>query len=66
MNKFIYLAFIIGLRFQSVTAEEIRHLDPPLLEQINIGKKIVCHRPFRKKSPNISLERAYNKLEADT
>ena len=62
MSKLIYLTFIVVIAFQSANAEEIRHLRPPLLEQSNLGKKIVCLRPVRRKSPRISLERASDKI----
>lgn len=35
---------------------EIRHITPPQLDAAHLGKKILCHRPMRRGSPNFSVE----------
>jgi len=39
-----------------IMAREVRKMNPPKLETVNLGKKILCHRPMRRGAPNMSLE----------
>lgn len=43
---------------------EIRKITPPRLDNAHLGKKILCHRPMRYGSPNMSIEYKENKLIA--
>ncbi len=35
---------------------EVRHIKPPKLDEARLGKHILCHRPMRHGSPNLSVE----------
>ena len=41
---------------------EIRLISPPGLEDIHVSKKILCHRPYRDESPNLSLTLTKQKI----
>ena len=43
---------------------EVRKIKPPKLEASHLGKKILCHRPMRRGSPNMSVKRNNNKVIA--
>ena len=40
----------------TATAPEVRHITPPNLDGAHLGKRILCHRPMRHGSPNMSVE----------
>lgn len=40
----------------SSSVPEIRKITPPDLSQAHLGKRIICHRPMRHGSPNMSVE----------
>jgi D-amino-acid oxidase len=39
-----------------IMAREVRKMNPPKLEAVHLGKRILCHRPMRRGAPNMSLE----------
>lgn len=43
---------------------EVRKIIPPNLEITHLGKKILCHRPMRHGSPNMSVEQKDGKVIA--
>ncbi|MGA9826268.1 MAG: FAD-dependent oxidoreductase, partial [Methylocystis sp.] len=43
---------------------EVRKIKPPKLEASHLGKKILCHRPMRRGSPNMSVKGNNNKVIA--
>jgi D-amino-acid oxidase len=43
---------------------EIRKITPPKLDSAHLGKEILCHRPMRHGSPNMSVENKDNKVIA--
>ncbi|MGI4850598.1 MAG: FAD-dependent oxidoreductase [Janthinobacterium lividum] len=43
---------------------EIRHITPPELDEAHLGTKILCHRPLRHGSPNMSIEEIDDKIVA--
>jgi hypothetical protein len=38
------------------SAREVRRIDPPNLDAAHLGERILCHRPMRHGSPNLSVE----------
>lgn len=46
------------------TTVEVRKITPPRLSSKNIGKKVVCYRPMRRGSPNLSISTWKNKIVA--
>ena len=40
----------------TTTAPEVRRITPPNLDGAHLGKRILCHRPMRHGSPNMSVE----------
>ena len=43
---------------------EVRIIKPPKLEASHLGKNILCHRPMRRGSPNMSVKQNNNKIIA--
>lgn len=43
---------------------ELRKINPPKLEKAHLGKRILCHRPMRQGSPEMSVEEMNGKLIA--
>ncbi len=41
---------------------EVRRITPPKLGSNYLGKKILCHRPMRRGSPNMGVEHKYGKV----
>lgn len=69
MLKKIFLSiFVILLSITSVvtTAQplDVRHITPPKLQSTNLGEKILCHRPMRHGSPNMTVEEKDGKVIA--
>lgn len=61
--KFILLTFML---ISDVKAENtnvsVRKIIPPKLDTAYLGKKILCHRPMRHGSPNMSVTQVSNKI----
>lgn len=47
----------VGTRGKAASAE-IRRITPPNLSKAHLGQEILCHRPMRRGSPNMSVEMA--------
>lgn len=45
-------------------AREIRKINPPQLSEPYLGKRILCHRPMRKGSPAMFIQKTRNKIIA--
>lgn len=43
---------------------EVRIITPPNLDQDHLGKKILCHRPMRRGSPQMSVQKIEDKIVA--
>lgn len=41
---------------------EVRNITPPKIDAANIGKKILCYRPMRHGTPNLSLQKKNSKI----
>lgn len=44
---------------------DVRKIVPPDLKDVKLGQKILCHRPMRRGSPNMSVELIGNKVIAN-
>jgi hypothetical protein len=49
---------------ESATSAEIRRINPPNLESAHLGERILCYRPMRHGSPNLSVKQAGNQTIA--
>lgn len=47
---------IVGCAKMSTT-KEIRHINPPQLSTEHMGRRILCHRPMRRGTPNMTVEK---------
>lgn len=45
-------------------APEVRAITPPRLETANLGERILCHRPMRRGTPRLAVERIGSKVVA--
>ncbi len=64
--KIIYVAALLILAPLFANAEaEIRHITPPKLDSAHLDRKILCHRPMRHGSPNMSIEKVGSKVVAN-
>lgn len=43
---------------QAATSPDVRRINPPKLESAHLGERILCYRPMRHGSPNLSVEQA--------
>lgn len=59
-SRFVLFYFLLFIH--SVFSIEVRYLQPPKLDEGNIGKQIICYRPMRKEFPNFSLENTNQKI----
>lgn len=41
---------------------EIRRINPPILDEEHISRKVICYRPSRRGLPNLSVERIADKI----
>ena len=48
--------YLTGCATASGTPVEVRKLTPPKLDGAYLGQRILCYRPLRKGSPNMSIE----------
>jgi D-amino-acid oxidase len=67
MNKIKNYGLSLALIFSVVTevsAREIRKINPPRLEEAHLGKRILCHRPMRRGTPKMAIERIGNHVVA--
>jgi hypothetical protein len=55
---------IAGVSTLAVANTEVRKITPPNLDQMHLGKQILCHRPMRKGTPNMSVEYRNKKVIA--
>jgi D-amino-acid oxidase len=64
--KSVIFAFLTLLSpiYSYASEVEVRKIIPPRLESSNIGQKILCHRPMRHGSPNMSVEKQDDKVIA--
>ena len=63
--KFVCLAtLLVMIPLLSVADIEVRKITPPNLETTHLGRKILCHRPMRHGSPNMSVEKKDGKIIA--
>ena len=63
--RFIYMAALLFVMPMVVIATtEVRKITPPNLEVNHLGQKILCHRPMRHGSPNMSVEQIDGKVIA--
>jgi D-amino-acid oxidase len=62
--KFIFIAalLVMGIFFFKPSDYEIRKITPPNLETAHLGERIVCHRPMRRGTPNMTIEQKNDKL----
>ncbi len=61
--KFVFIASVLAAAlFFFNKGEEMRKINPPNLTGAHLGKKIVCHRPMRHGSPNMSVEKKGEKI----
>lgn len=52
-----FFAILLGTPLLlSATELEIRKITPPNLQEMHLGKKILCHRPMREGSPKMVIE----------
>ena len=58
------LIFLSICSVLSFAKTEIRKIKPPKLESMHLGKKILCYRPMRYGSPNVSVRREGKKIIA--
>lgn len=56
--------FIIIASYSAEPAVEIRKINPPKLTEHHLGKRILCHRPMRKGSPAMFIQKTQNKIIA--
>jgi D-amino-acid oxidase len=63
--RFICLLFftvvVISLYSKCILAE-IRNVKPPKLGSSHLGKRILCHRPMRRNSPRLDIQKFENKI----
>ncbi len=58
LRSFQYLSFILLTISAGFSSQpEVRRINPPKLEKAHIGDKILCHRPMRRGSPALRIER---------
>jgi len=62
-SLFFACLFLAGNAFAE-TQVDIRKITPPKLEKTNLGKKILCHRPMRRGTPEMKVEHVGDKLIA--
>ncbi len=63
--KSIYIAALIFITpIVAIATTEVRKITPPNLEANHLGQKILCHRPMRHGSPNMSVEQIDGKVIA--
>lgn len=53
--SFLYVLLLLAIPVVANDQVQIRYLKPPKLEKNNWGKQILCHRPMRRGSPNMSI-----------
>jgi D-amino-acid oxidase len=67
-NKlFLWSSFFLSILSFSLFIwcdREVRYITPPKLDDAHILKKVLCHRPMRRGSPNMSVERIGVKVVA--
>lgn len=49
---------------QEEVQREVRKITPPNLDQDHLGKRILCHRPMRRGSPQMSVQKIEDKIVA--
>ncbi len=49
---------------QEEVQREVRKITPPKLDVMHLGKKILCHRPMREGSPQMSIQEIEGKVVA--
>ncbi len=64
INFFYLAALLVIMPVCGVTSVEVRKIIPPKLDTVHLGEKILCHRPMRQGSPNMSIEQKNGKLIA--
>ena len=47
---------VVKMNVIKMNTIEVRKITPPNLKYTNLGRKILCHRPVRIGSPNMSVE----------
>ncbi len=64
--KFVCIAVLLSITSILARAEqiEVRKITPPKLDSAHLGKKILCYRPMRHGSPNMSIEEKDGKVIA--
>ncbi len=64
--KIIFIAILISsLSYTSFADMEVRKITPPKLDAAHLGKKILCHRPMRRGTPQLKIYRFGDKIIAD-
>ena len=51
----LFFAVISASSVRAHAQAEVRHITPPQLDTANLGEKILCHRPMRHGTPNMSV-----------
>ncbi len=64
LKKFRLTAYIIFASLTTLLSQEmeVRKIIPPKLGTNSLGPKVICYRPMRRGSPNISVEQKYGKI----
>ncbi len=60
----LFSGFVGADQKQPKDAIEVRKINPPNLDNANLGKRILCHRPMRQGTPKMYTEIVDNKLIA--
>ena len=60
----VSVGFVLGLFVVSAVFAEVRHITPPKLEDAYLGEKVLCHRPMRRGSPKLDVQKVEDKIIA--
>ncbi len=64
LKKFKFTVYLILASLTPLLSQEmeVRKIVPPKLGKNSIGSRVLCHRPMRHGSPNVSVEQKYGKV----
>ncbi len=64
-SGFVFItALLVAVFFLFNKGGETRKINPPKLDSLHLGEKIICYRPMRHGSPNMSIEKKGEKIIA--
>ena len=64
-SKIIQSGLFLGIFCIASASAEVRKITPPKLGEAHLGKKILCHRPMRRGSPMLSVDKVGDKVIAN-